>query len=353
MLVTNDKAANLEKAKNFLRQAKEANTKIAVLPECFQCPYDTACFREYSEPLPDPPFPVTSKHESPSLKMLQDLAQETGMYIVGGSVPEISEDKVFNTSMTVSPTGELIAKHRKAHLFDIDVPGGIKFKESDALTAGEKATAFQVPELSLTVGVAICYDMRFPELAMVQARHMKASLLIYPGAFNMTTGPAHWELLIRSRALDNQVFVAACSPARAASGDGYKAWGNSMVVDPWGKIVAATEEKEALVIAEIDLVRVEKVRKAIPTIEAALAQVSTEANGLKPISVGSSTSKGNIGMYLRSWSGGKTLVTGVVEIAVSHERSTYPAICLFVSNGNIFHAWFPIAGDRRVKLKID
>ncbi|PXF46206.1 Omega-amidase, chloroplastic [Gracilariopsis chorda] len=100
---------------------------------------------------------------------------------------------------------------------------------------------------------------------MVQARHLKARLLIYPAAFNMTTGPAHWELLIRSRALDNQVFVAACSPARATNGDGYKAWGNSMVVDPWGKIFAATEEKEDLVIAEIDQARVEKVRKAIPT----------------------------------------------------------------------------------------
>ncbi|CAN8076166.1 unnamed protein product [Agarophyton chilense] len=265
MHVTADKEANLAKARDFLRRAKEADAKIAVLPECFQCPYDTTCFRSYSESLPEPPYPVTSRHESPSLTMLQDIALETGMYIVGGSVPEISEDKVYNTSMTVSPAGELIAKHRKAHLFDIDVPGGITFKESDALTAGEKATAFKVPELSLTAGVAICYDMRFPELAMVQARNMKASLLIYPGAFNMTTGPAHWELLIRARALDNQVFVAACSPARATSGDGYKAWGHSMVVDPWGKIVAATEEKESVVVAEIDLSRVETVRKAIPT----------------------------------------------------------------------------------------
>ncbi|PXF45130.1 Omega-amidase NIT2-B [Gracilariopsis chorda] len=265
MLVTDDKTANLEKAADFLRRAKQADAKIAVLPECFQCPYDTACFRAYSETLPDPPYPVSKQHESPSLKVLQDLAQETGMYIVGGSVPEISEGKVYNTSMTVSPTGGLIAKHRKTHLFDIDVPGGIKFKESDALTAGDSATAFHIPELSLTAGVAICYDMRFPELAMVQARQLNASLLIYPGAFNLTTGPAHWELLIRARALDNQVFVAACSPARATSGDGYKAWGHSMVVDPWGKVVASTEEKESLVIADIHLSRVEQVRKAIPT----------------------------------------------------------------------------------------
>lgn len=187
------------------------------------------------------------------------------MYIIGGSVPEIDvEGKVFNTSMSISPKGDLIAKHRKAHLFDIDVPGGICFKESDVLSPGNSATAFDAPSLGCKIGVSICYDVRFPELAMVQSRDLGATLLVLPGAFNMTTGPAHWELLLRSRALDNQVFVAACSPARDENG-GYVAWGHSMVVDPWGKVLESAEEGESLVVCEIDLTRVKEVRGAVPT----------------------------------------------------------------------------------------
>lgn len=264
MLVTGDKSTNLDKAASLLRLAKKEGAKLAVLPECFQCPYDTACFRAYAESVPSPPFAASRTHQSPSLSVLQDLARETGMYIVGGSIPEICEEKIFNSSMVVSPSGDLLAKHRKVHMFDVDVPGGIKFTESDALTAGDSITTFNIPELSLKVGIGICYDLRFPEMAMLQAGHMKASLLVYPGAFNLTTGPAHWELLIRSRAVDNQVFVAACSPARTTSGDGYKAWGHSMVADPWGKILATTDEKESVVIADIDMGRVENIRRAVP-----------------------------------------------------------------------------------------
>ena len=109
------------------------------------------------------------------------MAQQTGMYIIGGSIPEIDADKIYNTSLTVSPSGALLAKHRKAHLFDIDVPGKITFKESDVLSPGNHATVFKAPELSCSIGVAICYDVRFPELAMIQAREYGASLLVFPG----------------------------------------------------------------------------------------------------------------------------------------------------------------------------
>ncbi|CDF37581.1 nitrilase [Chondrus crispus] len=264
--VTLDKEENIAVARDYLMRAAAAGASLAVLPECFNCPYDTACFREYAEELPAVGFKPTEDHSSPSLKMLRQTAQETKMFIVGGSVPEIANDgNIYNSSLSVSPDGTVVAKHRKAHLFDIDVPGGIRFKESDVLSPGGSATAFFAPEIDCTVGVGICYDVRFPELAMLQARELGAKVLVFPGAFNMTTGPAHWELLLRGRALDNQVFVAACSPSRSEGGDGYTAWGHSMVVDPWGTVLASADEKPALVVTTIDLGRLDTVRKSIPT----------------------------------------------------------------------------------------
>ena len=267
MPVTADKHLNLKVARDYLDRAHAAGAKLAILPECFNSPYDTACFREYAEALPDPSDKDVKKLEgSPSLEMIRNAAINTGMYIVGGSIPEIDPNQnVYNTCMCVDPKGNVIAKHRKAHLFDISVPGGITFRESDALSAGQKATTFSAADLGCKIGVGICYDMRFPELAMLQTQRLGANLLVFPGAFNMTTGPPHWELLIRARALDNQVFVAACSPARAVSGDGYKAWGHSMLVDAWGSVVAKADEKEALVVGEINLGHTESVRKSIPT----------------------------------------------------------------------------------------
>ena len=264
MPVTDSKQINLDTARDFLQRARQASADLAVLPECFQCPYSTSMFRAYAEPLPSPSEAGPPKTGSPSLAMLQEMAKQTGMYIIGGSIPEIDADNIYNASLTVSPSGALLAKHRKAHLFDIDVPGKITFKESDVLAHGNDATVFEAPGLSCSIGVGICYDVQFPELPMIQARQYEASLLVFPGAFNLTTGPAHWELLMRARAVDNQVYVAACSPARDTHGDGYKAWGYSMVVDPWGEVIGTADEKDALVVVEIDLDKVDSVRKFIP-----------------------------------------------------------------------------------------
>lgn len=264
--VSHDKDKNVAVAKNYLTNASESGAQLGVLPECFNCPYGTKYFRDYAETLPEAGTKRDDPHTSPTLKVLQDVAVQTGMYIVGGSIPEQTEDgTLYNTSMSISPDGSVVAKHRKVHLFDVDVPGGIRFKESDVLSAGSSATAFEAPELNCTVGVGICYDIRFPEFAMVQARDLGANILVYPGAFNMTTGPAHWELLMRARAVDNQLFVAACSPSRDEGGDGYKAYGNSMVVDPWGSVIASAAAKPAIVLADISLSQLGTVRNAIPT----------------------------------------------------------------------------------------
>lgn len=214
--------------------------QVVALPECFNCPYGTKYFGEYSETIPDG---FTSQE-------LSKAARELGIFLIGGSIPEQDQDKLYNTCTVWGPEGNLIAKHRKMHLFDIDIPGGIRFKESEVLSAGNSFTTFQVDE-HFKIGLGICYDIRFEEMARIY-RDMGCNVLVYPGAFNMTTGPMHWELLQRGRAVDSQCFVATASPARDTTAD-YVAYGHSMVVDPWGKVVSSAADAETTVIAELGL----------------------------------------------------------------------------------------------------
>lgn len=178
-----------------------------------------------------------------------------------GVKEEGEEGKLFNTCVIFGPEGEEIGRHRKVHLFDIDIPGKISFHESEVLSPGNKVTIVDIPGYG-KVGVAICYDIRFPELAMIAARK-GAFILLYPGAFNLTTGAMHWSLLARARALDNECFVGMCSPARDMSAD-YHAWGHSMVVDANGEMREEVGEEEAIVYAELTGERLEEVRKGIP-----------------------------------------------------------------------------------------
>jgi omega-amidase len=256
-----DKAQNLSHARTKVLEAvKQHNAKIVVLPECFNSPYGTKYFPKYAEQLlPSPP----SEPQAPSFHALSKLAKEANVYLVGGSIPEYEESskKYFNTSLTFGPTGELLATHRKVHLFDIDIPGKIKFKESEVLDPGNKITIVDLPEYG-KIAVAICYDIRFPELATIAARK-GAFLLLYPGAFNLTTGALHWELQARARAVDNQVYAALCSPARDMEAD-YNAWGHSMIVDPNAEIKGELDEKEGIVATELTGDRIEEVRRGIP-----------------------------------------------------------------------------------------
>jgi len=190
---------------------------------------------------------------------------------VGGSIPEADAantsaeaghgNRFYNTSLVFGPDGALLGTHRKAHLFDIDIPGKITFRESAVLSPGDQVTLVELPGYG-AIAVAICYDVRFPELATIAARR-GAFALVYPGAFNLTTGALHWELLGRARALDNQVYVALCSPARVA-GAGYTAWGHSLVVDPWAKVVAEAGEGQETVCVELVPETLEEVRRMIP-----------------------------------------------------------------------------------------
>jgi len=155
---------------------------------------NTDYFNENSEPIPS----------GPSSQALARFAKENGVYIIGGSIPELGEDNVsiYNTCTVWSPMGELLARHRKVHLFDIDIPGKITFQESKTLTPGSQLTTVKTPYCK--IGIGICYDLRFAEMAALY-REQGCELLVYPGAFNMTTGPAHWQILQQARAVDNQV----------------------------------------------------------------------------------------------------------------------------------------------------
>jgi omega-amidase len=197
--------------------------------------------------------------------MLCEQARKLGIWLIGGSIPERETDstgkeRIYNTCLVFNPLGDVVGKHRKVHLFDIDVPGKMTFKESDSLTAGGGPCIVDTPWGK--IGVGICYDIRFPELSIVM-RQRGCKLLAFPGAFNMVTGPAHWELLQRARAVDNQLFVLACSPARVESA-GYVAWGHSSVVNPWGEVISRAGTGEEIIYAEVDMGEVEAMRQSIP-----------------------------------------------------------------------------------------
>lgn len=247
-----NKSANLELVQRKVVEAANNKAKLIVLPECFNSPYAVTAFPEYAEAIP----------EGETTQFLSKLARETQTFLIGGSIPEMGQDgKIYNTNVSFDPTGNIIAKHRKVHLFDIDVPGKIRFIESETLTGGDKATVFNLEGYGV-VGLGICYDIRFPELAAISARK-GAFACIYPGAFNTTTGPLHWNLLARARAVDNQVYLLCASPARDPDSS-YQAFGHSLVVDPWGETVAEAGIAEETIYATLEPEKINSARGGIP-----------------------------------------------------------------------------------------
>lgn len=258
-----DKAANLAHARDKVLEAAQDGATLVVLPECFNSPYGCDFFPAYAETLlPSPPSPA----QSPSYHALSAMAAEAKVFLVGGSIPEASGAQdgpktYYNTSLIFGPDGALMASHRKTHLFDIDIPGKVTFRESDVLSPGNKVTLVDLPGYG-RIAIAICYDIRFPELATIAARR-GAFLLVYPGAFNLTTGPLHWRLLGQARAVDNQCYVALCSPARDL-GAVYPAYGHSQIIDPMAQVVVEADEAEGIVAWELEGAKIETTRKNIP-----------------------------------------------------------------------------------------
>lgn len=252
-MVSDDKDRNLIRAGDMIREAAAQGAKAVALPEMFNCPYDSKAFPLFAESYP----------EGETIRMLSEAAAANKIYVFGGSIPEKEDDHIYNTCFVFGPDGSLLARHRKIHLFDVDITGKLRFKESDTLGAGNEIT---VVNTSLgKIGVGICYDIRFPELARLMTLQ-GAVLMVVPAAFNMVSGPAHWELSIRMRAVDNQFYVAGIAPARNEAAS-YVAYGHSMAADPWGQVIGALEEKEGLLTVEIDSQKAEQVRREFPLLK--------------------------------------------------------------------------------------
>ncbi len=252
MKVVDDKDVNLEKAKDMIGKAADNGAEMVVLPEMFNCPYDTSKFKDYAE----------SRFKSKSLEAVSSAATEHDVYLVAGSVPELLDQKLYNSCFIFNGYGKILDVYRKMHLFDVDIPG-VVFNESEVITPGNRVTIVDTDLVKF--GLAICYDIRFPELFRLTALK-GADLMVVPGAFNMTTGPAHWETTLRARAIDNQIYIAAASPAQNKD-HSYVAYGHSMVVDPWGRVIAKADYGEEIIYANINRKYLKKVREELPLLK--------------------------------------------------------------------------------------
>ena len=253
MPTVDDLKTNLDTAAAYVKEAAAKGADIVCLPEMFACPYQNEAFVRYREPA-----------GGTTWQALSAMAKENGVFLVGGSFPEEEEGRIYNTCFVFDRNGAQIARHRKMHLFDIDVKGGQRFKESDTFTAGSDVTVFDT-EFG-RFGVQICFDIRFPELGRLLSLKGAKGVFI-PAAFNMTTGPAHWELNFRARALDNQAFYFGCSPSRDVTA-GYVAYGHSIAVDPWARVIDQLDEKAGILLTEVDLAMVDSIREQLPLLSA-------------------------------------------------------------------------------------
>lgn len=252
-LVKSDKKQNIQRAREMIEDLATRGAKVIVLPEMFNCPYDNSYFPEFAEEYPS----------GSTISMLAETAAAKGVYIFGGSIPEKEDGRIYNTCFIFGPDGSLLAKHRKTHLFDVELNEGISFKESAVLSPGDDVTVVDTEYGK--IAAQICYDIRFPEMA--RAATLKgAVLLLVPAAFNMISGPAHWSVTMRMRAIDNQFFVAAAAPARNMEAS-YVAYGHSILVDPWGAVMQELDEKEGTILTEINLTRLNQVREEFPLLK--------------------------------------------------------------------------------------
>lgn len=249
MRVAEDKERNLRSAADAVRRAAAAGAQVVCLPEMFVCPYEHRAFLAARE-----------ARGGRIWSALAQMAAGSRVVLVGGSFPEAAEGRLYNTCFVFDAAGRQIARHRKVHLFDIDIAGGQRFRESDTFSSGADLTVFDTPLGRF--GVVICFDIRFPELMQLMALY-GAEAVFVPASFNMTTGPAHWQLLFRARALDAQLFLLGCSAARDARSR-YVAYGHSLAVSPWGTVLAELGAQPEMLLTTLDLDEVMKTRAQIP-----------------------------------------------------------------------------------------
>jgi deaminated glutathione amidase len=251
---TDDKDRNLEDADRLTRAAAEDGAELVVLPERLDIRGTAADYAAGAESL-----------DGRAVTWARDTARELGIDIVAGSVAERREghDRVANTSVHAGPDGELKAVYRKIHMFDVEV-GGVEYRESEHSEPADEIVVSETAQ-GLGLGLTICYDLRFPELYRILTLR-GARIIAIPAAFTRVTGEAHWEILLRARAIENQVFVIAPGQGRMP-GPERDSYGNSMIVDPWGEVLArAGGEGACFVAADLDLARQDEVREKLPSL---------------------------------------------------------------------------------------
>ena len=247
------KMKSVARTKQIIDEKVPKDVDLITLPEMFCCPYDIKKFAVYAE-----------KESGQVWQACSDIAKERQCYLSAGSIPEVDDEgNIYNTAYVFDREGKQIAKHRKVHLFDISIKEGQRFRESEVITAGNKITTFET-EFG-TMGICVCFDVRFPELFRVMALK-GARIILVPASFNMTTGPAHWELLFRSQAVNNQVFVVGTAASRD-DGSSYRSWGHSIVVDPWARVLSQLGEEPGVAITDIDLAQADTVREQLPLLK--------------------------------------------------------------------------------------
>ncbi len=259
MVSTPNVEGNLAAAARLIAQAAASGATLVALPEYF-------CFMGQSDR--DKLAIAEAPGHGPIQQMLADAARGHGVWVIGGTLPIRTDDpaRVRNASCVYAPDGSLAARYDKIHLFRYD-NGRESYDEGRVLQAGSEPVAVQAA--SLRVGLSVCYDLRFPELyreLSFTPGHAPCDLLAVPSAFTFTTGRAHWELLLRARAVENQAYVIA--PAQGGLHEnGRRTWGHSMVVDPWGEVIAVLPEGEGVVLAEADPARLASVRAQLPALQ--------------------------------------------------------------------------------------
>jgi predicted amidohydrolase len=255
-----DVSVNLARVRHWVGEAARAGAKLVALPENFAFMGEESQKRAIAEDL----SVGGSGTRGIIFSALVDIAKTNQVHLVAGGMPEKSSDpeRPYNTSVLLSPSGALLGAYRKIHLFDVDLPDGTKLEESRATTAGI-ATVGPLPQVeSVLLGMTVCYDLRFPELYRELASK-GARIVTVPAAFTLTTGKDHWHVLLRARAIEEQVFVLA--PAQGGKHPrGRMTYGKSLIVDPWGDVLAQCGEGEGFATARLDFSVQDRVRASLP-----------------------------------------------------------------------------------------
>jgi predicted amidohydrolase len=254
MTSTPDRSRNLETAVRLIEEAADQGARLVGLPENFSYMGPQEGLLEGAETL-----------DGPTLGTIREVARRRGVHVIAGSIAEKVADprKTANTSALIADDGSLVAAYRKIHLFDVSIPDGARYAESEVVAAGDQAII--APTALGRIGLTICYDLRFPELYRKLAG-FGAAILSIPAAFTLFTGKDHWEVLLRARAIENLAYVLA--PAQVGNHSAKRqTFGNAMVVDPWGVVLARCADGEGVCVAPFSRARLERVRQELPALK--------------------------------------------------------------------------------------